>query len=169
MSDTLRDFVNRASSGAERLFKKNGRMTQIVHYRAGDGHEAVVRVLGSSKDQKAAFIRALLRKVDANRVVLMDQSWMLDRRGKSEPHFSKDELTRFDREGLRNEPERVEVVSFYAEDQSEGQLMAHREIVRPVGRAPYLAALRLPLEERGGIAVSQGRYVGLLPRRTTVQ
>lgn len=166
MSDTLRDFINRASFGVEKVFKKRGSIGPMIHFRACDGSETVMPLPGGDKDADAALMRAVLKKFEADRVVLMDEAWMLDTRGRENPNLTPEENERIRRFGVRNEPGRIEVIMFMAEDEREGHIMAQREIVRPVGRAPYLAALKIPADDHNNAGVSEGRFVGLLPRKT---
>jgi hypothetical protein len=75
-----------------------------------------------------------------------------------------DELIKYAREkGLAGHPDRVEIVVFSAEDENEGQLAAHRLIIRGNGK-PTLGPL-LFMDE----TMSSSRLVGLLPRRATLQ
>ena len=85
--------------------------------------------------------------------------------------FPAGERDRVSRRGLANHPERIEVVTLQGEDRACGQIVAHRRIIRPAGRQPYLGALET-MEEvlhlpRGAAFQFQGRMVGLLPVRGT--
>jgi hypothetical protein len=58
------------------------------------------------------------------------------------------------------------VVQIQGEDRDYGQIMAHRRIIRPPHRKPYLGPLKMTMT---GESVSEGRMVGLLPVSGTVQ
>lgn len=160
MTETLRQFVERASYGVEKIFKKRHILSPMVHMVCGDGSEAVIGIDAPTKDLAAASIKWELAKADATRMCWMDECWMKYLKPDDDTAAT---IQRFKEHGIRNEPDRVEAVMFAAEDAGGGVIMAHRLIERPAGRDPYLGALKI--SEPQGI---EGRFIGLLPRKGTV-
>jgi hypothetical protein len=110
----------------------------------------------ATKDVSTAAARAFLVSIEATRVAFIDEAWMME----SAVGIDRDKI---DREGVAKQPGRIEVILISAEDEREGQIMAIREIIRHGGESK-LGALRI-LQEGG----MEGRMIGLLPRKGTVQ
>jgi hypothetical protein len=89
------------------------------------------------------------------RYVYFAEAWTLH----SNKLVDDEELDRMMRKGLRNHPDRVEVVMFTAEDNEAGLISGHRKIIRDNGR-PHLG----PLEMLPSGTISEGRMVGVLPK-----
>jgi hypothetical protein len=89
-----------------------------------------------------------------DRYVFMDEAWIVDdRRGQIGLDVEK-----IKREGVKNHPDRREVVMFSAENRRGERLTAKRYILRPEIGKPTLA----PLEIDPQFDHSEGRMVGLL-------
>jgi hypothetical protein len=120
------------------------------------------------KDAAMEMIRLWFNLMDVIRYVYISEAWTLER-----PDISEAELAKIDREGLANHPDRIEVVQIQGEDSEYGQIVAHRLIIRPRTDKPHLGPLKTEIDIPGvpiGARVqSEGRMVGLLPVRGTVQ
>jgi hypothetical protein len=93
---------------------------------------------------------------DVDRYCYMDEAWIVDdRRGQ----LGLD-IERVKREGVKNHPDRREIVMFSAENRRGEQLTAKRFILRPEIGKPTLS----PLEIDEPFDHSEGRMVGLLRR-----
>lgn len=161
MAESLREFIEDASAGVERIFEATGRILPFYHFVSPRvGEVAVPAPPCDSKDEAVAVMRAVLAEAKATRVLFVDEAWTVVRQG-----------TRADLDQLQNEapprlqPDRNEVVVFQAEDAVEGELTAYRDIVREDGKRPRLG----PLVIKGRAVYSTGRMVGLLPRPANVR
>ena len=137
----LRTLIDAVSTATEEFFAEHGAISPGWYVIAGDGTQYFVRQAPGDKDKATTAIRAFLDSVSAKRYVFV----------------AAGRLT------IGNKP-RVENVMFSGEDHEAGQILAMRRIMRPRGAKPYLAPLK---EER--TAMSQGRFIGLLPVRGTKQ
>ena len=162
----LRDMLALASDFCELRFARNGEVEPTWHALTAAGESFIERALPDFDGPDAlATVHALFDLRDVVRYVFMYEAWTLARL------LPANEMDRISRSGLANHPERVEVVTLQGEDRACGQIVAHRRIIRPAGRKPYLGPLetmeevmRLP---RGAAIQFHGRMVGLLPVRGT--
>jgi len=156
---TLREFVETASRNIDTIFRRTGRIRPMVHCVTRDGDELIFPSTGEDKDTFALMMRALFELRDVVRYVMMDEAWMVE--------AGNDEAVMREaiKHGATASPARVEIVMFSAEDHAEGQLMAFRKIIRPEGKLPYLD----PLQASPDGGMLSGRFVGLLPRKSTLQ
>jgi hypothetical protein len=162
----IRRMIDRASRFCEKQFAKSGVVYPLYHAIAGNGEQLVVPPPHvESKDIAVAMIRALFKDKDVIRYVFMDEAWTI----RGEKGISPEKMARFNREGLSEQPGRIEVVFFSAEDRDCGQLTAERLIVRPANGQPYLAPLHMFESKMGSTITSEGRMIGLLPMRGTRQ
>lgn len=106
------------------------------------------------KDTAAAVIRGILRKLGATRVAFVDEAWGV----KGMTADLDRERERLMRDGVRDEPGRVEVIMVSVEDKTEGALMYHI----PINRDGDKVTLGEPVSYR--FDYSEGRIVGLLPK-----
>jgi hypothetical protein len=164
----LRAMLAYASHFCEREFARNGVVYPMWHATTSKGETIIETPASPDKDASVALIRALFEIRDVVRYVFFDEAWTLLK------CVQPDEMVRIDRDGLRNHPERVEVVMFQGEDAEwGGQISAHRLIHRPASGKPYLGPF-VTLDElahlpHGAVVQSEGRLVGLLPMRGTKQ
>jgi hypothetical protein len=160
----LRDLIAFASDFCDRIFKAKGEIYPMWHAVTSDGKDIPIVSPLEDKDLSVAMIRALFDLRDVVRYVYIDEAWTLSRMVRPD----EDEQVR--REGISKHPDRVEIVMITGEDREYGgQLMAHRNIIRPRKGKPYLGPLQsiedLPFIPPGGAATTEGRMVGLLPVR----
>jgi hypothetical protein len=163
----LREMLAQASDFAAKRFAQKGVLYPQYNMVTSAGEHLHELGPSTDKDTAVAIIRAFMEIKDVVRYVFLDEAWTLYKL------IQPAEFERIDREGLRNHPERVEIVMFQCEDADWGQITAHRLIHRPAGRKPYLGPL-VTLDELahlppGSVIQSEGRMVGLLPQRGTRQ
>jgi hypothetical protein len=164
----LRDLIEFASRFCDRHFADHGVIYPLWHAVTSKGETLIERPACDDKDLSVAMIRALFDLADVVRYVFIDEAWTLSRL------IQPNEEEKIYREGLSKHPERVEIVMIQGEDRECGQLMVHRNIIRPPKGKPYLGPLLslddLPfMPHGGGVEHSEGRMVGLLPKRGTMQ
>jgi len=147
---TLHEMIETADAGAVAIFNRNGAVQPLYHAIKRDGAHMLVPAPPTSKAAALTLMRALFELQDVVRYVFIDEAWMVG----TDPA----ETERINREGVRAQPGRVEVLIYIAEDDT-GLLMAMRKILRPAHGKATLA----PLEHVGAQAF-EGRMVGLLPR-----
>lgn len=149
----LEAFVKRTVELVDMVFDTTRQVVPMYHIVTRKGEHLVFPFIGIDKDQSAAIARAYFEMVDATRYVFFDEAWVLDSR---DPNLDIEKINR--EGGVRNHPDRKEVVMFSAEDENEGQILAHQEIIRDPGKPPRLG----PLEMHSG-NTNEGRMVGMLP------
>jgi hypothetical protein len=164
----LRDLITFASEFCDRQFAAKGVIYPRWHAVTSSGEQFYETSPLLDKDLAVAMIRALFDLRDVVRYVFIDEAWTLSRM------VQPGEEAKVQREGLSKHPDRVEVVMISGEDRECGQLMLHRNIIRPAKGKPYLGPLlsldELPFMPQGGhVDQSEGRMVGLLPKRGTMQ
>jgi hypothetical protein len=163
----LRDLIAFTSNFCDRQFAAKGMIIPIWHAVTSTGESLIQTAPCDDKDLSVAMIRALFDIRDVVRYVFMDEAWTLARM------LQPDEQAKIRREGLANHPDRIEVVMIQGEDRDCGQIMLHRDIIRPAKGRPYLGPLQslddLPFIPHGARVQSEGRMVGLLPVRGTRQ
>jgi hypothetical protein len=135
----LRLMIEVASSGAEKVFATQGRICPMWHVIRGDREHVLIENPDDDQDSSCAMVREYLKSVDAHCVVFVAEAW-------STTH--SDGLT-----------EAEEIIFIQAEDAS-GELVAHRAIIREMGKEARLGKLEIqPMS-----LISHGRTVGWLPR-----
>ena len=159
----LRKLVEFASEQAAAAFHRSGRVLPIWHAVKRDGEHIVFASPGPDKDTNAAMARAAFELFDVVRFVFFNEAWVLHAIRRK---IGAAEMARINHEGLSQHPDRVEVIMFLAEDQAEGMLTAQRLILRPEHGKPKLKPLEI-LDLTG--STSEGRLIGLLPRREARQ
>ena len=154
----LKSLIEFASTQAEKLFRKQGGVIYpLYHCIKPNGESAILSPPGvGDKDLDVAMVKAWMQINDISTVCFMDEAWILDNR-KGGP---KIDMERVNREGVRNHPDRREVVMFSAENRDGEMLTARRFILRPEIGRPTLAPL--VIDEQ--FEHSSGRMVGLLRR-----
>lgn len=147
----LKSLIEFASVQAENIFGKTGELYPMYHCIKADGE---TRIVHYDKDLSVGLIKAWFVIENVDRYVFMAESWIVpDSRGQLRLDVEK-----IRREGVRNHPERREIVMFSAENIRGEMLTAKRFILRPEIGKPQLAPLKIdePFEYSGG------RMVGLL-------
>jgi hypothetical protein len=156
---SFRQFLEFAMKQATRIFNRTGQLCPMYHAVSSAGEDYVFPALPGDKDVSTAAARAFLVSIEATRVAFIDEAWMMA----PKEGVSRDDLARYNAQGLSKQPGRIEVILICAEDEREGMLMATREIIRS-GTDVHLGALRI-LQADG----MEDRMIGLLPRKGTVQ
>lgn len=150
----LRTTIEAVAGRVGKLFYKHGFVGPSYHAWAPIG-EFVMPAPPGNKDESAALTRAIFELHGVTRFVHFDEAWMLDRKA----NITREAIAQLAKTGLRNHPDRIEVIMYHAEDQVAGVLMAMQRIIRGKGKAKLGPLEFLPI--RGGM---EGRMVGMLPR-----
>jgi hypothetical protein len=161
----LRKMIAVTSRACDVAFRGTGMVAPMWFAVSASGEKFDVEppsFLG--KDTCVAMVRAFFKTKDVVRYVFVDEAWTIER-----AINDKAELDSIYRHGVASHPDRVEVVVIQGEDRDCGQIVAHRRIMRPANQRPYLAPLEVLIEPRGAALQSEGRMVGMLPPRGTLQ
>jgi hypothetical protein len=154
----LRDLISFASAQTEKIFRKVGALHPMYHCIKANGETVILNPPPGDKDMSVALVVAWMQLNDVDTYVFFDEAWIVDdRRGQVGLDIKK-----VQREGIRNHPDRREIVMFSAENRRGEMLTAKRFILRPETSRPTLA----PLEFDPKFDHSEGRMVGLLQRGT---
>lgn len=153
----LQKLISTASESIEKIFRKQGGLAPMYHAVKRNGTALIVPAMSDDKDEGVAMIKALFVIEDVVRYVFIDEAWILgfDESG-SNP---KPDMARIRREGLRDHPDRREVVMFAAENLDGDFVAARRFILRPEHGKPSLSPLKPFSGASDGFS---GRMVGLL-------
>jgi len=156
----LRSLIELVSTGAEACFAKYGSLAPFWHCIDAAGTLHLVVTPSDDKDLNAALMRAFMVENDIVRYCLSYEAWtaLLSDEAEAREFISSGR-------GVADLPQRKEVVMFSAEDES-GMLTAQREILRPQDKPPSLGPL--VINDMKGWS-SEGRLLGMLPRRGTAQ
>src|SRR4051812_38510267 len=129
---SLTSLIEFASMQAEKLFRKQGVIYPMYHAVKANGQHVIINPTESDKDLGVGMIKAWLEINNVDRYVFFDEAWIVDTR-KGGPQL---DMPKIAREGLRNHPDRREVVMFSAESRSGEMLTGRRFILRPeLGKA----------------------------------
>ena len=150
----LTSMIEFASRQAEKIFRRTGVIYPMYHAINRHGRNLLFDGPTCDKDAAVAIVKAWLRANDIDRYVFFDEAWIVDARYR--PGL---DLEKAFHEGLRNHPDRREIVMFSAEDRAGNMLTASRFILRPEHGKPTLAPLKI--DDMTGVT-SAGRMVGLL-------
>jgi hypothetical protein len=152
----LKSLIEFASKQAEKLFRLQGNLYPLYHCIKANGDTVILNRMDEDKDLSVAMMIAWMHLNDVDRYCYMDEAWIVDdRRGQLGLDIEK-----VRREGVKNHPDRREIVMFSAENRRGEQLTAKRFILRPEIGKPTLS----PLEIDEPFDHSEGRMVGLLRR-----
>jgi hypothetical protein len=155
MLDSLKSMIEFASTQAEKIFRKQGVLYPLYHAVKATGETVILTPPPGDKDMSVALIKAWLALENIDRYVYIDEAWIIDDRKGNLPPL---DMERIRREGVRNHPDRREVVLFAAENRRSEMLTAARFILRPEIGKPSLAPLKI--DDMTGIQ-SEGRMVNL--------
>jgi len=150
---TLEEFVKDVDEKIVMIFEEMGVVYAMWHIVPREGRE--IFVPSPTVENKAVLdkvMRAFFEKIDAVRFALINEAWTLT--GADDDELNEAMLT-----GLKDHPDRVEVVCYTAEDEM-GRVLGMRSIIREKGKKPRLGPLSV---ER--VKFSEGRFVGMLPQR----
>lgn len=154
MTETLREFIASASESIEAVFDHSGEIEPVWHCVKADGTEFLVRPPCVDKDLAVTLLRSAFRMMEVRRCLFISEAWTAQ--------GDRSEVERWIANGrsLSEHPDREEIVMFSGEDECMS-LSAHRRILRPANGKASLGPLRF-LDD---ITISEGRLVGMLPRR----
>lgn len=156
MSNTaLLTLVKFAAKQAEKLFRAQGQILPMYHAVTASGQNLIFNLPSGDKDESVAVIKQQFRERDVEYYVFIDEAWFLD------IHPGRLDLAEIDRDGLRNHPDRREIVAVIGEHRDGAMITARRYILRPEHGKPSLSPLKL--DDMEGVT-SRGRMVGLLQR-----
>ena len=155
----LRALIEFASERIEMIFRKSGVIHSMYHAIAADGKHELISPASDDKDIAVALMRAAFELRGIDRYVFCDEAWIIDT-SKSGRTITEAEWAKIRREGLRNHPDRREIVMFSAENRRGEQLLASRYILRP----EHGKATLMPLAFQEIFDKSEGRMVGLLKK-----
>jgi hypothetical protein len=150
----LKSLIEFASKQAEKLFRKQGAIYPMYHAIKASGEHVILTPPPGDKDMSVAMVKAWLALENISTVCFIDEAWILDSR-KGGPEIDVEKARRY---GIRNHPDRREVVMFAAENREGQMLTARRFILRPEIGKSSLA----PLVIDEAFDHSEGRMVGLL-------
>lgn len=151
----LKALIEFANGQAEKIFRRNGIIYPMYHTVKSDGQIIVMTPPPGDKDMSVALMKAAFVLNDIERYVFIDEAWILDNR-KGGPEIDMDRVRR---EGVRDHPDRREVLMFAAENRKGEILTATRFILRPEHGKASLSPLMF--NDMTGVE-SKGRMVGML-------
>jgi len=158
MSAELRSLIELASWKIEKIFRIRGEILAMWHYVKADGEHVIMPPPAVDKDISCTLMRVLFEIDNVVRYLFIDEAWMA--------HIEDDaKLADWLKSGhpVRAHPKRREIVVFAGED-SESAMQAHRDIIRPQHGKPHLGPLVFD-----HFTESQGRLIGMLPRKGALQ
>jgi len=154
----LKEFVTFASEQAEKIFRKTGEVLPLYHAIDAEGEHLILSAPPGDPDISVAMTKAWLALNNIDRVCFMNEGWILYR--VDGPEITPGEMDRIRREGLRNHPDRREVVLFNAENKAGEMQSAHRFIMRPEHGKASLSPL--VINDMSRLGPGEGRMIGLL-------
>jgi hypothetical protein len=158
----LHELINVVSWLTEETWRERGQVTATWYAETRDGrHLTIPAPYEFSKEEGADLVRRLLAKIDAARVVFVDECFYMLAE-------TPEQMAAIDRwyethTGLEDFPGRREAVALTGEDESGELLSGHREILRQ-GQQAALGPLRIEKPR-----ATEGAMVGWLPTRGTKQ
>jgi len=157
MIDELTDLtalIEFASKNVVKIFKRTGVIYPMYHAIDTHGEHKILTPQSEDKDVGVAMVKVWFALNDIEKYVFVDEAYILDnRRGQSGLDMEK-----IQREGIRNHPDRREIVMLSAENRRGKMLTARHFILRPEVGKPTLS----PLVIDEVFDHSEGRMVGLL-------
>jgi hypothetical protein len=153
----LREMIEIASESAEEQFARRGCVPAVWSAVTAKGEYMIIEPPHRDKDTSMFLLRVLFEIKDVIRCLFIDEAWTA-RGGEALRQWVEQHGD------IHTYPGRIEVIAFLGEDSEGGMINAHRRIIRGAGK-PKLG----PLEYLEDFTQSEGRLVGMLPRRSTVQ
>ena len=136
MLTDLKSLIEFASEQAEKIFRKQGVLYPLYHAIKRNGDTVILTPEMENKDIGVAMVKAWFEIEDIDRYVFMNEAWILDDRKQTLP---PQDWPKIQREGLRNHPDRREVILFAAENRRNELQTATRYILRPESAKPKLS------------------------------
>jgi hypothetical protein len=161
MQTELKNLIEISSRLCGDLFKVKNEILPMWDAFTKDGRRLLFTTDMTNKDMTASAIRKVFNEEQVIRYVFITEAWMAYIDKGDERDISKSAM---ERGGVAKHPDRIEVLTFMAEDYNDGMAQAHRRIIREEG------TVRLgPLEWVDTSHGSSGRFVGMLPKGGTLQ
>jgi hypothetical protein len=128
----LREFVEKTDEAIQDHFKITGMVTPTFVVQTAAGELMMVPSPPFGKDESAKLMRLIMERLGVTRFVFVDEAWAVntDNREAAEAAIRKND-------SLENFEGRMEIVVYMAEDDTEGGILAKREIIRGEGSAPW--------------------------------
>jgi hypothetical protein len=155
----LKELIEVADHSAETIFLDVGKVLPMYHAITAEDKHMIMPMLGTDKDKAVEIAKAAFAKYNVVQYVFIDEAWILDTVRRRLP--KGDEWRKIKSEGLRDHPDRREILMYSAESRKGEQFMGHRYILRPEHGPPKLSPLTI--RETSG-DYSTGRMVGLLKK-----
>jgi len=154
---TLEEFVREVDERIVQIFNEAGVVHAMWHIIPREGKEIffpspTVR----NKSVLDKVMRACFERIDVVRFAYISEAWTLT--GADDDELNDAMLT-----GLRDHPDRVEILCYTAEDEM-GRVLGIRPIIREEGEKPRLGPLTVERTK-----YDEGRFVGMLPARGRTQ
>jgi hypothetical protein len=159
MTQTLRELIEFSSTTAEKSFAVRQCYDPMWHAITADGAHKIILQTIEDKDAQLALVRAAFELFDVRAYVFITEAWSLTDSSRDEAERNA-LVEKYTKEGIAQNPDRVEILYFQAEDRT-GLLSAYRNIIRQPQRRPRLGKLKFQ-DMQGWSA--EGRIMGLLPR-----
>jgi hypothetical protein len=159
MTDTLEKLIRSVDQKVCMIFDATGVVYPMWHCVLPNGDIHVLVPPFDDKDATARVMRAYFKMTGITSFCFVDEAWTVVL-----PVSREGEIPELMRRGVSKHPERCEVLAYIAEYES-GSTSGHRPILRAPGSKPKLGPLEIfPRPPR-----SEGRLVGMLPQRGTMQ
>lgn len=156
----LRAFITETDRKIVAIFNATGVIHPMWHsVNAAGEHRVIAAPPTPDKDVAAALMRCYFELENVVRYVFVDEAWTIYL-----PIERDNELPEIMQRGLAEHPDRIEVLMYQAESDDGAMVAAHRTILRRPHGKPRLGPLEF-IESK----IREGRLVGMLPRRGTVQ
>jgi hypothetical protein len=151
----LKKLINVASTTAEKVFHKTGEVLPMWHAVKANGQAIIIPSLSDDKDVAVGLVKAFFELEAVEAYVFISEAWILDT-------TANVDITALQRDGLKDHPDRREVLMFSAENRDGEEQTARRYILRPEHSKAKLT--RLVMDDMSQLT-SSGRMVKLLSRR----
>ena len=159
--EAMEGLIKRLSTVAEKSFNEFGALPPVFCCVTGDGQPFMLPAIGDDKEQSFAIARAVIQRTGVVLYVFISEAWV----GTFGPDISKAELREIDRRGLKDHPDRREVVVYNAEDREGNAVSAQQLILRPEVSKPVLSPLQFVEVAPGK---SRGRGANMFGERTSI-
>lgn len=155
---TLRDLIEFAAGQIERRFKNVGRINPMWHAETAS-ETLIIAATFADKNATTAALTELFREQNVVRYLFIDEAWIVQQT--SPTGFSPAELQRMREMGIKNHPDRKEVVMISGED-ANGMQTATCEIIRPAKGKAKLGPLAIDT-----FTSMESRFAGMLAHLNT--
>jgi hypothetical protein len=154
----LSHLIKTGAKFADDWFARTGVLSPMYHAITESGEHLLIGNMPPDKDMALAYLRELFAERLVVRYLYMDEAWIRKAEG-----ISPAELEAIGRRGVKNDPLRIEVVIFIAEDRQRC-VIGQQAITRARGEKPKLGPLEIDQPQS-----MSGRMIGLLASAGTTQ